>query len=533
MNLHTPFARKMAYLVGIMLLLPVLSWLAQPASSQRPGGRIAQERARAGLSQASLGEIDPASETMKLATLGMRGVAVNLLWSKVLHYQKVKDFTSLSATLEQIAKLQPNFIRVWIFQGWNLSYNISVEFDDYHDRYHWVIRGIDFVQEGLKYNRDEPTLMREIGRTVSQKIGRADERVQFRRLFRQDDDFHGARPVGERDNWLVGKEWFERAVTAVETGGKRMKSGIGSQGEAEGASPLIYLSEAPLCQIYYAATMEEEGTFDQAASAAWGRAEQDWLSYGDKPIEIVTGVTTRMSMYDDYVRESDTAKAKIAELAPGVEKRLEAEKRAGLSEEERQALDTPFSDREGAQYQLADQALQKIRVMPLEIAAHAPPETRAQALKLAADQMRYEDLKATINTSRDIVNYVYWLNRCRAEQTEEALAARRLFFEGQQAQNEVELEKARAAYEAGFVQWRKLLDNERFALLIKDGMTGADLVDVVQHYRRCLKELDEEFPEDFILADVLKEHEPPSPTTTPSTDAGQDTPPPENKQTQE
>ena len=88
-------------------------------------------RASYGLSQAELGEIDPASETMKMATLGLRGVATNLLWTKANRYKKTESWDKLSATLNQIAKLQPNYITVWEFQAHNLSYNVSAEFDDY------------------------------------------------------------------------------------------------------------------------------------------------------------------------------------------------------------------------------------------------------------------------------------------------------------------------------------------------------------------------------------------------------------------
>ena len=129
-------------LVAIGVLLIPLSVLSQPADSSSPGGLLAQMRAEEGLSQANLGEIDPTSETMRLATLGLKNVAVTLLWDRANYYKKVEDWTNLSATLEQMTKLQPNFYSVWDFQAHNLSYNISVEFDDYHDRYAWVIKGI-------------------------------------------------------------------------------------------------------------------------------------------------------------------------------------------------------------------------------------------------------------------------------------------------------------------------------------------------------------------------------------------------------
>ncbi len=100
---------------------------------------------------------------------------------------------------------------MWVFQGWNLCYNISVEFDDYHDRYYWVIKGINFLKEGTTYNKKDPRLLSEIGWTIGEKIGRADEHVQFRQLFREDDDFNGSLPRTQRDNWLVGREWLMKA----------------------------------------------------------------------------------------------------------------------------------------------------------------------------------------------------------------------------------------------------------------------------------------------------------------------------------
>ncbi len=117
-----------------------------PATTTKEGGKLAQLRKEYKLAQVNLGEVDPASETIKLATLGLRGVAVNLLWEKANYYKKVEDWTNLTATLEQLAKLQPNFITFWKFQAWNLTYNVSVEFDDYHDRYYYVRRGIEFLQ---------------------------------------------------------------------------------------------------------------------------------------------------------------------------------------------------------------------------------------------------------------------------------------------------------------------------------------------------------------------------------------------------
>ncbi|MGH7193193.1 MAG: IRE (iron responsive element), partial [Candidatus Saccharimonadales bacterium] len=88
-----PFIRKLIYLLLILALLVPLSYFSQPATvavgdqpkgagGDNAGGKLARMRAEYGISQANLGEIDPAGETIKLATLGLRGVAANLLWEK-------------------------------------------------------------------------------------------------------------------------------------------------------------------------------------------------------------------------------------------------------------------------------------------------------------------------------------------------------------------------------------------------------------------------------------------------------------------
>ena len=276
MTERTSFYRKLAY--------PARSscWRSRSCGSAcrrprpRPGGKLAQLRNEYNLSQVNLGEVDPASETIKLATLGLRGVAVNLLWEKANYYKKIEDWTNLTATLEQLAKLQPNFITFWKFQAWNLTYNVSVEFDDYHDRYYYVRRGIQFLQEGERYNADNPQLLWDLGWFIGQKIGRADEYVQYRRLFKEDDDFHPAdRTPDERDNWLVGKEWYLKAIDAVDNKGKSLGR----------KSPRDFYSSPAKSQMNYAEAIEEEGYFDKARRA-WMKAGEEWRQFGNKSSSI-------------------------------------------------------------------------------------------------------------------------------------------------------------------------------------------------------------------------------------------------------
>ena len=119
MTQSSSFWRKVIYISIIGLLLLPLSMLGQPstksAGSDLPdgGGVLAQMRQQEGLAQSSLGDIDPASETMKLATLGLKGVAVTILWDNANTYKDEENWEAFSATVNQIIKLQPNFITVW------------------------------------------------------------------------------------------------------------------------------------------------------------------------------------------------------------------------------------------------------------------------------------------------------------------------------------------------------------------------------------------------------------------------------------
>ena len=110
-----------------------------------------------------------------------------------------------------------------------MAYNVSAEFDDYRERYRWVIKGIEFLIQGVDYNDRNPVLYAQVGWDTAQKIGTADEKVQFRKLFKDDDEFHNkyhTPTYEERDNWLVGKSWYAKAEKLVSEG-----ESIGKMGE--------------------------------------------------------------------------------------------------------------------------------------------------------------------------------------------------------------------------------------------------------------------------------------------------------------
>jgi hypothetical protein len=526
------FTRKIIYLVLIAALILPLFYLSQPATRSAggkppsPGGVLAQMRKHAELSPAQLGEIDPTSVTLKLATLGFSGIAMNILWTKATDFQMKKDFVNQYAVLNEIMKLQPNYISVWSNQAWNVSYNISVQFDDYRERYRWVVRGFDFLKEGMFYNERQPRLPYDLGHNISQKIGKADEKKEFRQLLKQDDDlfarlFDASWPVAKRDNWLAGKYWYDKAIEMVANGMYMILDGIEpeTRDAPKGKSYLLYRSGAPMCQMYYSEYLEKDGVFGQVARQAWSDAAEEWNlgkdSYGNADIPTFyqdENGNTIVIHLNDQEREEEAAHkllTRLDALQPGLRDQLIARKRAGLTRAQKDALATPVEKRTAATYKLLGEADEATRTTDNEVARHiTDPRKRAEGIRLADEIEKHNMMALYIRRDRDIVNFANWRLRAQVERGADLLQGRRLIYQAGVAYAEGRLVEARAAFEEGFRKWRKVLDAHTD--LVADTTTGEDLVDVVKQYRELLGKLGVPFPKPFILQDVVDAHPDPN-----------------------
>jgi hypothetical protein len=476
-----------------VLLVP-LSLLSQPADSSSPGGTLARLRTQYGLSQANLGEIDPTSETMRLASLGLKNIAVTLLWDRANHYKKVEDWTNLSATLEQMTKLQPNFYSIWDFQAHNLSYNISVEFDDYHDRYAWVMKGIEFLRQGIALNLREPRLLGRMGWFIGQKIGRADEKKQYRRLFKADDDFHErdrpGRTLPERDNWLVAREKYLAAQQLADSGAPL------------NTTPLIFHSEPMMTAINHARALAEDGVFGDTGRDAWRLAGDEMRRYSVREIPTTWDVPIRLGLQEAELVRADRLSMELEELLPGRFKALEEQKRESLAPNQRAALAVPAMDRSEEQQQVVATAEAALRVTWPMVAREAPADVKAKAQELARQFVEANETAEIIGRYRDIVNFGFWRATCEAEVTDEMLKAREATWRAERDFENARLQAAKKAYEEAFEAWRKVLDSSE--VLRKDSLTADDIKELVDRYRKVLEQLDEPFPKPFILQDVLE-----------------------------
>jgi len=324
--MRTTLRRKIAYVVCILFLAIPLYFIGYPAQTvvepggdvrSAPGGFLAQYRSRVGLSEAQMGEIDPASSTIKLATFGMRGVALSLLWHQANEKQKRHEWNDVVAIANQIIFLEPHFITIWDFLGWTLAYNASADFDDYRERYRWVIRGIDFIIAGTKVNQQSAVLYGKAGWTISQKIGIADEVEQYRRLLREDDAF-GARvnsPLpSDRDNWILGRRWYHQGEDLVRGGVSLMNQ-----------SDFVYFANSRLNLFNYAKWLRKDGIFGEEAMQAWEKALEEWIDFGRMDLATAIPGDGTYRVNEDNVQTVKRARMDTTDLVRGEEKELLSE----------------------------------------------------------------------------------------------------------------------------------------------------------------------------------------------------------------
>ena len=313
--------RKLIYLVAIVILLiPIIGWLGMPATGSGgangkedgSGGRLARLRKTYQLGESTLGDVDPSSATMNLVLLGLRGVAADLLWMKAIDYKEQKDWAKLRSTVDSIVLLQPHFVQVWQFQGWNLAYNVSAEWDSVKDRYYWVKEGGKFIRKGSERNEQTPELYWYNGDILGKKIGRSDEWKQFRKFFVVDPNtkrFHGRtdpefNELELPDNYLAAREKFK---TANDRENKHVQHVM---------MRALFRSYPSHSLMEYAHALQRDGLFEEKSRIAWDEAFREWTEvYGKERFHSPAGwihLEATPADIDEFVRQNSDELKQVA-----------------------------------------------------------------------------------------------------------------------------------------------------------------------------------------------------------------------------
>ncbi|VTU01808.1 Uncharacterized protein OS=Isosphaera pallida (strain ATCC 43644 / DSM 9630 / IS1B) GN=Isop_3426 PE=4 SV=1 [Gemmataceae bacterium] len=174
--------RKAIYFAAILGLFTVsMFWrgtIPIPLSTARAGEPTAVNRAAERVASKTIlrqslnlelreveeGEQDLEGAAFRLALLGSRGLVVASLWHSTIEAQKRNDFHKMEGLIRQVTQLQPHFITPWIFQSWNIAYNVSVEMQGSGDMYFYIANGIELLAEGeRRQGRVEPGTGRRLG----------------------------------------------------------------------------------------------------------------------------------------------------------------------------------------------------------------------------------------------------------------------------------------------------------------------------------------------------------------------------------
>jgi hypothetical protein len=423
-------------------MFPYTSWLSEV-------------KRRRDLGEAAIGQVDTGSFMLKLALLGgARGIAANVLWTRAEELKREQDWDQMKATVDLITKLQPHFLSVWTFQGWNLAYNVSVEWDAPEDKYEWIKKGILFLQDGVKKNRKSPDLIWNTAWTYYHKVGFSDESIILRRLFRDDSDEEFKTYVDPRthiqvvgnDNFQLAYGWFSRSVNFVDEGEARLSAGsitaldyVDPSPQHKGKANDISFRAMPAhAQTRYAAGLEKmsvqgiPATFGEVAKNEWAKALGDWVVFGKHVYPTHNEVPRGGKMVRDPVQiDDDTDPEKLAKM----------------------------------------------------------PENQRYWTNRWSDQM----------------NYRYWKDRCMAEMTEEGVHARQLFYEATIAYKTADFVQAVQKFREGLDIWDELLQHH--VNYRRDDINKKDTGLIVRRYLRALRQLDEPEPAKVPFRELLADAE--------------------------
>ena len=136
------------------------------------------DRDRLGLTHAATLENAPPMLAFTTVALGgFRGLISNFLWIRSNDLQLDDKFFEAVQLADWITDLEPHFEQVWIFEAWNMAFNISVKFKengpgDFSDRWRWLEQGVELLRDkGLRYNPDSILIYRELAWFFQFKIG--------------------------------------------------------------------------------------------------------------------------------------------------------------------------------------------------------------------------------------------------------------------------------------------------------------------------------------------------------------------------
>ncbi len=119
----------------------------------------------------SVGVDSPAMATLLVMLGGSRGLLAEVLWWRVTELQSAGRYAELVPLTELLVTLEPTSEDAWIYNAWNLAYNVSAAHTAPADRWEWVVRGVNLLERGLRIQPQSEALLQQMGWMWEDKIG--------------------------------------------------------------------------------------------------------------------------------------------------------------------------------------------------------------------------------------------------------------------------------------------------------------------------------------------------------------------------
>lgn len=235
----------------IIWLLAVAALLAGSSQVQKS---LNQDRGRLGMTYtAPLDDAPPLLAFTTVALGGFRGLISNFLWIRANDLQLDDQYFEAAQLANWITDLEPHFTQVWIYQAWNMAYNISVKFKDFGDRWRWVENGISLLRDqGLRYNPDDLLIYRELAWFFQHKMGQ-----------NMDDA-----------NLYYKQQWAEEMTPLFGTNGTNIAALINPQTPEERTNALVLRNKYKMDPVFVQKVNTDWGPLDwrlpEAHAIYWG-----------------------------------------------------------------------------------------------------------------------------------------------------------------------------------------------------------------------------------------------------------------------
>ncbi len=116
--------------------------------------------------------VPPAMNAVMMGLGGFRGILAEVLWFRSERLQLQGRYLELTQLADWITRLDPYAVEGWVYNAWNLAYNVSAMMQRPEDRLRWVASGIMLLRDdALKWMPEEPQLYRELAWLYFNKIG--------------------------------------------------------------------------------------------------------------------------------------------------------------------------------------------------------------------------------------------------------------------------------------------------------------------------------------------------------------------------